>query len=86
MKVITLTDIEKACGTRSPRHEQVREYMIAQKKEDDYLVLHIGEDYNGRCSAYSGMTFANEVWIIRQIGAARCIKHRHRATPFECLF
>ena len=86
MKVITPTDIEKACGTKSPDHRQVREYMIEQLADDGYLILHVGEDYKGKCLSYSAMMYAHEVWIIRQIGAARCIKHRYKNTPFECLF
>ena len=86
MLIITTKDIESACGTISPSRDEVRQYLHQLRDEDDYLVLHLPEDYKIKSYIHEVMCQCMEVWIIRQIGPAKCIKHRYRPTPFECLF
>lgn len=87
MRVITIAEIKKACGGEDANWRVVMEYMMRQQKEDDYLILHMPEDYKSQGGIkVIAMLYCHEAWIIRQIGPATCIKHRSKETPFECWF
>lgn len=86
MRVITIADIHKACGD-NPGWPDVVEYMMDCLQEDDYLVLHIPEEYQSKGGTKAvAMLYVHEAWVIRQVGPATCIKHRAKETPFDCWF
>lgn len=88
MRVITPTDIERACGRGILSRQLVRQYILDQqeKDEDGYIVFHIGENYKDRSVTHEAMMYCHEAWIIPEIGPARCIKHRYKDTPFVSWF
>lgn len=85
-KILTGTEIRKVYGANRDWHA-VSIFLLNQQEEDSYLILHIAEEDVGKSLLpVVVMQYCSEVWIIRQIGPATCIKHRYRPTPFDCMF
>lgn len=85
-KILTIQDLHTVCGKPIDRLK-FRAYMGDLKDEYEMIILHIGEEHeNSGITLHSYGQYADEVWIIRQIGPATCIKNRNRATPYDEMF
>jgi hypothetical protein len=84
--IITRQDIIAACGNPIDRLK-LRTYMHDKREEHGSVILHLGEETLGiSLAAIGGVEWCDEVWVIRQIGPATCIKNRYREAPYDEMF
>ena len=97
--VITAKDVKTFCGNPVD-HIKVRTYMRDIRDIYGSVILHLDENHLNAWIEKHGdhkvslltivestvAAYCDEVWLIRQIGAATCLKNRYRSTPYDEMF